>query len=181
MTMSGAGQGKLHDHGPTLPITCPRCNNHVMYHYASRTRWLRLSFVRLLPLAKVHLLLCPICNHSSEVGRDDLPRLQALNTVAVQYQRHSVSEEDFRRAVDAYAGGGTPSLPSPSIGAPSRPAAAADGAMGPIGPVPLEPVPAATGPPAAWYPDPGGTTQLRWWDGKGWSNHYKPAEPDGAQ
>jgi hypothetical protein len=156
-----------------------------MYHYVSRTRWLRLYFIPLLPMAKVHLLLCPICNHGPEISREDLPRLQALNTVAVQYQRHSVSEEDFRRAVEAYTGGGTPTLPSPTLDVSGRPTPTGRdvpaASSGPAGPVPLEPVPAAIGPPAAWYPDPDGSGQLRWWDGKGWTGHYKPSEPDASQ
>jgi hypothetical protein len=147
-----------------------------MYHYISRNRWFRLYFIPILPVSKMHLLLCPICNHGPEVSREDLPRLQALNRVAVQYQRHSVSEDDFRRAVEAYTDGGTPELPSPTLDVPSRPAPrAAESSAGPGWPAPLEPVPAATGPPAGWYPDPGGSSQLRWWDGKGWSGHYKPA------
>ena len=181
MIVSGTGPGKVQDHGPTLPVTCPRCHNQVMYHYVSRTKWFRLYFIPLVPTSKVHALLCPICNHGPEVNRDDLPRVQALNTVAQQYQRHSVSEEDFRRAVEAYSAGGTPALPSPTLGGPARPAsAAADSAAGrpPMGSVPLEPIPVATGPPAAWYPDPEGSTQQRWWDGKGWSGHYKPADPE---
>jgi hypothetical protein len=154
-----------------------------MYHYVSRTRWLRLSFLPILPVAKVHLLLCPICNHGPEISRDELPRLQALSTVAEQYQRHSVSEDDYRRAVEVYAAGATPALPAPTLQMPSRPAPAGldvtvRGSSGPSGPVPLEPVPPATRPPAGWYADPGGSSQLRWWDGKGWSSHYKPADPE---
>jgi len=174
----GLGPGKLQDHGPTLPVTCPRCNNQVMYHYVSRTRWFRLYFIPLLPTSKVHQLLCPICNHGPEISREDLPRVQALNTVAEQYQRHSVSEEDFRRAVEAYSTGGTPALPSPTLDVPSRPLSSSSDSSGtPLGAVPFEPIPVASGPPAAWYPDPDGSAQLRWWDGKGWSSHYKPAEP----
>ena len=28
-------------------------------------------------------------------------------------------------------------------------------------------------PPAGWYPDPAGSPQERWWDGRGWSEHLR--------
>jgi hypothetical protein len=182
----GLGAGKIHDHGPTLPVTCPRCHNQVLYHYVSRTRWFKLYFIPVVPLSRSHLLLCPICNHGPEINREDLARVQALNAVAVGHESGTVGDEEFRRAVEAYGQGQLPELP-----ASARPAVNAAGwaidQPGPVAepsarsstPVPLEPIPVASGPPAGWYPDPtdpGATDQLRWWDGKGWSTHIKPAD-----
>lgn len=31
-------------------------------------------------------------------------------------------------------------------------------------------------PPPAWYPDPSGTPQLRWWDGRQWTQHTQPQQ-----
>ena len=34
-------------------------------------------------------------------------------------------------------------------------------------------------PPAAWYPDPGNSTLLRYWDGSKWTPYHAPAQPEG--
>jgi hypothetical protein len=36
------------------------------------------------------------------------------------------------------------------------------------------PVPASAGPPANWYPDPNGSSTLRWWDGSKWTDVTQP-------
>lgn len=30
------------------------------------------------------------------------------------------------------------------------------------------------GPPPGWYLDPGGSTNMRWWDGATWTDHFQP-------
>lgn len=37
-----------------------------------------------------------------------------------------------------------------------------------------------TTPPPGWYADPGGTAELRWWDGQAWTAHTNQADPAGA-
>lgn len=32
-------------------------------------------------------------------------------------------------------------------------------------------------PPAGWYPDPEGTSRLRWWEGTDWSDRYRARPP----
>lgn len=37
--------------------------------------------------------------------------------------------------------------------------------------------PPASLPPAGWYPDPAGSPQERWWDGRGWTDHLRSRPP----
>jgi hypothetical protein len=43
-------------------------------------------------------------------------------------------------------------------------------------PVPPVATPAAIPPSAGWHVDPNDPSLLRWWDGVGWSEHFKPRE-----
>lgn len=43
----------------------------------------------------------------------------------------------------------------------------------PAPPTPPPAAPAEPGAPAAWYPDPAGTPQERWWDGRSWTDHLR--------
>jgi Protein of unknown function (DUF2510) len=40
-----------------------------------------------------------------------------------------------------------------------------------------KPQPAIHMPPAAWYPDPHNASQIRYWDGTAWTEHFAPAGP----
>lgn len=39
------------------------------------------------------------------------------------------------------------------------------------------PTPQPQGPPAGWYPDPGGQPVQRWWDGTTWTEHTQAGMP----
>lgn len=54
---------------------------------------------------------------------------------------------------------------------PSGQRAAAGGVHDPYGYYP----PPASLPSAGWYADPAGSPQERWWDGRGWTHHLRPA------
>lgn len=43
-------------------------------------------------------------------------------------------------------------------------------------PPPQDPTPTSPGVPPGWYHDPA-SQQMRWWDGRGWTEHFAPTGP----
>jgi len=133
----------------TVTLACR--NGHTAAHRLARsTRKFTLFFIPLFPVKKRYYSVCTMCG------------------------QQVVWTKEEAEAMAAQAGAGGPgSVPG-----------LAPGQMDPVS-APVDPfrtpfpvsTPAVSGPPAAWYPDPSGQPQQRWWDGRGWTEMIQQSAP----
>jgi len=129
----------------TLGVVTLACRNgHTAAHRLVRTtRKFTLFLVPLFPVGKRYFTACTMCG------------------------QQVVWTKEEAEAMAARAGAGGPGALA-GLGA----AAQFDPVSAPVDPFQTPfPVsaPSVSGPPAAWYPDPSGQPQQRWWDGRGWT------------
>jgi hypothetical protein len=94
--------------------------------------------------------------------------------------------------MDSYGGSASPAARGDmhtGLDQPRRPERAAMGPVGlaPVEPMAIRPMPSVPAQPtqeevvhhaaAGWYPDPTSHSDLRYWDGAGWTEHSSPAAP----
>ena len=152
--------------GPIL-LRCANCGMSPLVLFRVST-WFALFFIPVIPVSFKHYTACPNCKRVDQVAKADVDRARAQEA-GIQPAPEGTPDvlsrpATLEHAVNEWAAtvpgrststGGGPAVPPPL---PSAPVAA---------PPPL--------PPAGWYPDPGGGSDQRYWDGQGWTEHTTPA------
>jgi hypothetical protein len=96
----GWGRQTNKDLGPTLPVMCPNCKNEGFWHYHQSQLWFTLFFLPVFPYQSKHLRLCEVCSRGVELTGDKVAHAKALNLAATAYFAQTMSEDQFRSAVD---------------------------------------------------------------------------------
>lgn len=96
MIIFGWGGGKVKNHGPALPRTCPSCGHEGFFHYFTITKWLRVYFIPLIPYSTIHFVACPICTAGNELTTTE-ERRRAHDLVAATAALHSggLSDDEY--------------------------------------------------------------------------------------
>jgi hypothetical protein len=159
--------------GPVM-LRCANCGASPLVLFRVST-WFALFFIPMIPISFKHFTACPNCRRIEDVSKAQVDSARA-------------QEE----AMGTAGQGGAPSLPAPAVVAAPAPTlesavnqwaavsqphpAAADSDTGatemPPSAPPAYPQPTA---PAGWFPDPGASAALRYWDGQQWTGHTTPA------
>lgn len=95
-------RNRVHQHGPCVAATCPRCHNEVMLTYLVVTRWFTLFFIPLIPFGRRRMLVCPICSWQREVPA----KLEALALemigITASWKAKQLDDTEYSRRVDAF-------------------------------------------------------------------------------
>jgi hypothetical protein len=96
----GWGKRTHSDKGPTLPVTCPNCNNYGYWHYHKAKTWFTLFFIPVIPYENDHYLLCNVCERGIELHGDRIDKAEQLNVVTGRFLRNEISQDEYKAQLD---------------------------------------------------------------------------------
>ncbi|MDH5178219.1 MAG: zinc ribbon domain-containing protein [Gammaproteobacteria bacterium] len=95
----GTKTGKLVDFGPTLPITCPACENKTWWNLQQQRIWFTLYFIPVFPAFTNYTLECEACGINLELHGKEGKRAIALQKQARLYQDNQLSSSELETAI----------------------------------------------------------------------------------
>ena len=122
MIIFGWGSGKVKNHGPALPQTCPSCGHEGFLHYFTVTKWFRLYFIPIIPYSTKHFLACPVCTSGSELTTPaDRQRVHALVATTASLNSGLLSPDAYAEQVRRAFGETAPVPALPAAVTPEHP------------------------------------------------------------
>jgi zinc-ribbon family len=116
-------RNRVHQHGPCVAASCPRCHNEVVLIYAVITRWFTLFFIPVIPIKRTRTLVCPVCSWRREVPKNSEHLALEMIGITESWKAHQLADDEYARRVDAFwsfmSGDGADTTP----GAPTGPSA----------------------------------------------------------
>ena len=109
-------RNRVHEHGPCVAASCPRCHNEVVLAYLVVTRWFTLFFVPLIPFGRRRMLVCPICRWQRELKKDAEPLALEMIGITARWQTHELANDEYGQRVNAFwsfTGDGSTAVPEP--------------------------------------------------------------------
>ena len=92
----GWGRRTHTDHGPALPITCPKCNNQTYWRYKHYRTWFTLFFIPVIPYESDHYLLCDVCQQGVVLRNGAEERAKVLAGYTDLYLKQQMPLEEYQ-------------------------------------------------------------------------------------
>ena len=96
----GWGHKANKDFGPTMPVTCPRCNNDTYWRLLRSRTWFTLFFIPVIPYENKHFLLCEVCQNGVQLHGEDIEKAKYLTNATQQYLNKEINEATYQHALD---------------------------------------------------------------------------------
>lgn len=100
MIIFGWGHQTTKEHGPTIAVRCPNCNNDVWWHWISYKIWFTLFFIPVIPYESKSLLLCGTCQQGIELTEEQLEKARLLNGLTRDYIDQRIPENHYMNEID---------------------------------------------------------------------------------
>ena len=126
---------------------CQRCGRPCAHSIVRIKTFFALFFIPVLPLGTKYFTVCSMCAGSVRIDQPGATRL-------VDAAAHQAAQPVLMTPDGPLTPYGQPQVAPPAVAAVAPP-----------------------GPPAGWYPDPGGAATQRWWDGSAWTDHVQALAP----
>ena len=98
----GWGKQTSKEHGPTLAVDCPNCNNYGWWELSKVTTWITLFFIPVIPYESKRYLACATCGYGVELSNQKYLEALEINKVAKQFFDDSITESDYQRVADEF-------------------------------------------------------------------------------
>lgn len=99
MIIFGWGHQTEKKYGPTLPLTCPNCNNRVFLLLVHLRVWFTLFFIPVIPYESRYYLLCEICSQGIELKGSQIDKAKQLNQSTASFLNHEITQEQYKIAL----------------------------------------------------------------------------------
>lgn len=97
MILFGWGHCTKKNHGATLPITCPNCNNQTVYELVNMKEWFTLFFIPIIPYKSKHYLLCNICSQGLALKAQQVEKAKRMSRLCKSLAVGQITEEVFAK------------------------------------------------------------------------------------
>ncbi len=91
----GFDKEKIKDHGPAIPMVCPRCHNPTHFRLVEVSKWFTLFLIPIFPYEWTYWLKCDICSHGAELDDERFERAQRVARAFRKWRDAQISEERY--------------------------------------------------------------------------------------
>src|SRR4051812_7040355 len=89
------------DHGPILPLTCPRCNQVTYWRMIQNISKVSVYFIPVANSDNRHKLVCTSCGYFTMLSLEQVQRAHWLKQVTAAFFNKQISDEEYRKNLES--------------------------------------------------------------------------------
>jgi len=97
--IAGSSSGEI-DHGPILPLTCPRCNQVTYWRMIQSVSRVTVYFIPVSNSDNLHRLMCASCGNCFMMSHDQVQRAHWLKQVTAAFFNKLITDDEYRKNLE---------------------------------------------------------------------------------